>query len=148
MDGPRLPGSGCAYLSPRQARLVQPGEFVGRRASLKMGTGSGKLITFQNEAARRRNWEAATERQAANNSSPIRPLAVSGIPPLGYPFGDGLGGGVAFSAAGDEGLDPCGAGVGGGLTSSSSTSKIRVAFGAISGPTDRSPYARFDGTKN
>ena len=36
----------------------------------------------------------------------------------------------------------------GGLTPISSTSKIKVELGAISGPTLRSPYARFAGTTN
>src|SRR5438132_1035011 len=73
--------------------------------------------------------------------------AASAVTSPNY-FGDGLGGDVVFGAACAAGLEPCGAGVAGGLTSSSSTSKIRVAFAAMSGPTERSPYARFDGTTN
>src|SRR5207244_6585647 len=60
---------------------------------------------------------------------------------FGDGFGDGGAGGEAFGETG-------GAGVGAGLASSNSTSKINVELGAISGPTVRSPYARFGGTKN
>src|SRR6266480_5483493 len=49
-------------------------------------------------------------------------------------FGDAEGAGLALLS--------------GGLTPSSSTSKINIELGAISGPTERSPYARFGGMKN
>ena len=62
-------------------------------------------------------------------------------------FGDGEDGAVPLGAAGGGApAEPAAAGVGGGLASISSTSKIRVALGPISGLTGRSPYARFDGT--
>lgn len=61
-------------------------------------------------------------------------------------FGDGEDGGLPFVAAGD--VAPCAAGAGGGLASISSTSKISVALGPISGVMERSPYARFDGIHN
>jgi hypothetical protein len=62
-------------------------------------------------------------------------------------LGDGEVAGVGLGGAcGAVPGEPCGPGVGGGLASSSSTSKIRVALGPSSGLTDRSPYARFDGT--
>jgi hypothetical protein len=51
-----------------------------------------------------------------------------------YFFGEAAGLG-AFGAA----AEPAGAGVGAGLASISSTSKIRVELAPISGPTDRSP---------
>src|SRR5947208_5762587 len=55
-------------------------------------------------------------------------------------FGDGANGGVPFDAAGGVALgEPAGPGVGVGLASSSSTSKIRAALGPISGLTERSP---------
>ena len=60
---------------------------------------------------------------------------------FGDGFGDGGAGGEVFGETG-------GAGVGAGLAPSNSTSKINVELGVISGPTVRSPYARFGGTKN
>ncbi len=59
--------------------------------------------------------------------------------------GAGDGGGGTF---GEPCGAPCGAGVGGGFTSCNSTSKIRVEFGAMSGPIARSPYARVEGMNN
>ena len=58
-------------------------------------------------------------------------------------FGDG----EAFGANGSNRFRRTlqSGGVGRGLASSSSMSKIRVALGPIS-PVERSPYARFDGT--
>jgi hypothetical protein len=64
---------------------------------------------------------------------------------LGVGLG-GAGGAPCFGPCG--GAELGGAGVAGGLISSSSTSKIRVALAPMSGLTARSPYARFAGTKN
>jgi hypothetical protein len=143
MDRARLPASGCAHFSPRQACLLQFGRFMGRRAPDRMGSGSGTMMVARGMQPRRS--PSSVDRHLRNRCR-FAALVWRTMSP-NY-LGDGLGGGVVFGEACGAGPEACGAGVGGGLTSSSSTSKIRVAFGAMSGPTDRSPYARFDGTNN
>jgi|SRR4029077_14388642 len=142
MDGARLPASGCAHLSPRQTRLLQPRRFMGRCAATTLGSSGGRLIGAE---------YAATPDHRCVNGHPgigrqLFPARLADKLPTIY-LGDGevaaVGLGGACGAAPGE---PCGPGVGAGLASSSSTSKIRVALGPRSGLTDRSPYARFDGT--
>jgi hypothetical protein len=97
-----------------------------------------------------RLWRAATLiRRAFHQSRGLDVLRLLGGQSRHNYFGDGADGGVPFDAAGGVALGaPAGPGVGGGLASRSSTSKIRVAFGPISGLTERSPYARLDGIHN
>ena len=141
MDGARLPASGYPYLSPRQTCLLQPRGFMGRRAASTLGSGGGTLIG----RCGRSYADHPVLIESRDNCQRLRARLTDKLPTIYLGDGEvaGLGLGGACGAAPGE---PCGPGVGGGLASSSSTSKIRVALGPSSGLTDRSPYARFDGT--
>jgi hypothetical protein len=69
---------------------------------------------------------------------------------LGDAFGEGDGwdGGGGADTGGAAPAGGAAAGVGAGLASSNSISKIKVELAVRSGPTARSPYARFGGTNN
>jgi hypothetical protein len=113
MGRARLSASCCPRLSPGQAILLQLGRFMGRRDAARVASGRGALIALKQKL----------ESRAPNRERPV----------LLYFFGDG--GAAGLGAFGE----PAGAGVGAGLASISSTSKIRVEFAPISGPTDLSP---------
>jgi len=88
----------------------------------------------------RRLWRAATLIRRAFHQSLGLGRTALGVQRRHNYFGDGADGGVPFDAAGGVALgEPGAAGVGAGLASSSSTSKIRAALGPISGLTERSP---------
>jgi hypothetical protein len=121
MDRARLLAGSRPRFPPGKTRLLQLGEPLGRRAAATVGISHGGLIA--DVACARRPPVGSDARRRRYNY-----------------LGDTAGAGLAAPA----GL----AAVCGGLTPVSSTSKIKVELGAISGPTLRSPYARFGGTKN
>src|SRR5262249_10037557 len=115
MDRPRLSAGGCSHFSSRQTRLLQFGRSVGRCAGAAVGI---SVEPLEKKPARHRS-------NAPDSKQMLRCYFLVGA-------GDAAGG--TFAEPG-----PCVTGVGGGLTSCNSTSKISVEFGPMSGPIARSP---------
>ncbi len=118
MDRARLLAGGRPRFPSGKTRLLQLGEPLGRRAAATVGSSHGGLIA-----------DVA--------------CACAGLVGSGARRRHNYLGGDTPGAAGAGLTAVCG-----GLTPISSTSKVKVELGAISGPTLRSPYARLAGTKN
>jgi len=115
MDRARLSTSRGPRLSPGQTRLLQLGRFVGRRSADRMGISGGGSVMLSGIGFQPMD-ESKHEQDPHATQARFHYFAEAD--------GDG---------------DADGAPSAGGLTSSNSTSKIKVEFGPISGPTARSP---------